>query len=508
MNPENIKKLLYLGLACIPLLAWSGLALAHSPSETLRIALQSDPRTLDPHLATEAASMRVIEPLYNSLMGYGNEYGTLEKDLVESYSISSDQKKYTFQLKPGIKFHHSGRELRAEDVKYSIERILRKKIRAYQFAHLNKIEITGPYTLTFYLEKPFAPFLTYLAHPMNAIVDSKAVQELNKDLRRQEAGTGAFQLEEWKKNQYLLLKRNEDYFKGGRPFIKRLKFIAIPDETARTLALRTGEVDVLPDVPPKEMPILAKDPAISLSEVPGTFWEYIGLQTKKSPFDNLKVRQAIAWGIDRNELNQMIKRGLARPLTGGPIPEYHWAGGGTSSYPRMDPARAKKLLQEAGYPEGFKAELLVGSDFPYQVDAAQVVKQQLKKIGIHLSIRSLESSLFFSKLAKGDFQMTLVGWVGFVDPDEWLYNLFHSEGLWNQQAYKNPKVDLLLEEARSTEPPEKRKELYQQIQSILAKDAPMVFLYINSQIAAYRKGLKNYEARPTAASKVFELVRY
>lgn len=482
--------------------------MAKDLARPLKVALQSSPRTLDPHLATEASSMRVIEPLYNSLMRYSSEYGKVEPDLLKEIQISADKKSYYLTLNRGVMFHHSKRELKAQDVKFSLERILRKKIRAYQFSALKDIEILGPYRIKLQLSRPFAPLLTFLAHPMNAIVDAEALQKGEVDLKSGEAGTGAFQLEEWKKGRFLAMKKFSEYFEKSFPYLDSIKFIPIPDRTARSLALRSGQVDVLLEVSPKELKLLRQDPEIELSTAPGTFWEYVGLNTQVSPFSDPRVRQAIAYALDRNVLNQLIKQGQAQILPGGPIPEYHWVGGGKAVYDAPNLDRAKELLKQAGWPDGFKTTLLVGTDFEDQVDAAQVVKQQLKRVGIQVKIRALESSLFFARLASGDFAMTLVGWVGFVDPDEWLYNLFHSEGIWNQQKYQNEQVDRLLAAARIAPDPNDRKIYYQKAQGIIAREAPMAFLYINPQVSAFRKSIEGLEVHPTASAKILEQVRW
>jgi peptide/nickel transport system substrate-binding protein len=305
---------------------------------------------------------------------------------------------------------------------------------------------------------------------------------------------------EWKKDDHLTLERDPHYYVRGLPRVERLVYRAIADENARTTALQTGEVDIELDVPPRDVAELRRDPALSVESVPGTFWEYIGLNTRRPPFDDARVRQAIAWAVDRNLLDRLVKLGRATVLDGGNIPPSHWAYAGLHVYPHRDLARARRLLRQAGHAGGFSTTLKVGSSFPYQVNAAQVIKQQLRDVGIRVHIVMQESGLFFDSLGRHDFDMDVVGWVGFVDPDEWTYNLFHSGGKYNQQGYSNPALDKLLELGRKLGDRQRRKQIYTKIQRIVAADAPMVFLYDNSQISATRRRVKGFFVHPTAST--------
>lgn len=466
----------------------------------LKVALQSEGKTLDPHKATDAASMRLIENLYSTLVRYAKEYGEVEPDLAERYDTSEDGRVYTFQLRAGARFHASGREVTAGDVKYSIERIRENEVRAEQFAAVAGIETPASHTVVIRLSEPVAPFLTYLACPMNAVVDREIATKHDGSLDGADAGSGPFRLLEWKRDQHLIMKRHAGYHLDGKPYLDRVIFRPIPDETARTTALRNGEIDLVLDVPAKDVTILEKLSGVAVQTVPGTFWEYVGLNTTRAPFDRKEIRQAVAWAIDRHMINRLVKFGRATVLDGGHIPPGHWAHADLHLYPKRDLTKARALLQKAGVTGPIEVTLKVGSSFPYQVQAAQIVKQQLKEIGINVTLRALESSVFFDDLARKDFQMTLVGWVGFVDPDEWTYNLFHTGAKWNQQGYSNPEVDQRLEHGRRALSRSERMKTYTAIQRIVAEDAPMVFLYANEQTSAYRDDVRGFEVHPTATT--------
>jgi peptide/nickel transport system substrate-binding protein len=209
------------------------------------------------------------------------------------------------------------------------------------------------------------------------------------------------------------------------------------------------------------------------------------------------VRKAISLALDRPQLLGLIKFGRGEILAGGSIPSTHWAHLPESPYAKPDLDQARRRLNEAGIEPPLHLTLTVGSDFTYQVDAAQVVKQQVSKAGIELRIEALESGIFFDKLNRVDFELTLVGWLGFVDPDEWLYELFHSAGKWNQQGYANPQVDRLLEQGRRETDPAARSALYQQVQRLLLEEVPMAFLYLNDQISAQGPSVQDFAPHPT-----------
>ena len=314
-----------------------------------------------------------------------------------------------------------------------------------------------------------------------------------------DAGSGPFKLVEWKKDQHLILEKFEDYFVEGRPFLDRVIWRPIAEDTARTTALRNKEIDIMLQVAPKDIMKLQNEPDLQVTSVTGTFWEYLGINTTKGPLQDRRVRQAIAHALDREAINQVVKFGQAEVLTGGPIPPTHWASADLSIYPKQDLDKARELLAEAGYADGFHVTLKV-SPVKEQVDAAQIIKQQLQEVGIEVEVLALESGVFFEQLGQQDFELTVVGWVGFVDPDEFLYNIFHTGEVWNQQGYSNPEVDALLEQGRITTDLQERKEIYARAQQLIVEDAPMAFLYMNPQTSAYWNHVQGFDVNPTVTT--------
>ncbi|GAY75508.1 dipeptide-binding ABC transporter [Sporolactobacillus inulinus] len=470
---------------------------------TLTIADLNDAKGLDPHKETSAQSFHYIENMYDTLFRYKDgKYGVIDKDLVNDYTISKDGKTYTLHLHDNVKFHN-GDPLTSADVKYSIERIIKMGVRAQQFDAVKSIDTPDKTTVVITLKQAVAPFLTFLANPMNAIVNKTIVEKNGGKLDQADAGSGPFTLVSWKKDQEMVLKKNKSYFKKGLPYLDKVVFKAIPDSTARSTAIRNKELNIDLQLTAKDKMLLDHASGVTVKSVTGTYWEYIGLNVTKGPLKKKEVRDAIAWAVDRNALNKQVKFGQATPLTGGPIPPGHAYDAKLDTFSKRDTAKAKQLLADAGYPDGFSITLKVGQNQD-QVDAAQVIKDQLKAVGINVKIEQQEDSVFFNALGKKQFEMTIVGWVGFVDPDEFFYNIFHTGGAYNQQGYTNKEVDKLLEEGRVTMDEAKRKQIYDQAQKLIVEDAPMVFLYANKQSTAMTNTVHGFDVNPTVTTKSLE----
>ena len=471
-----------------------------SGDNELVVAIQSDPSGLDPHTVTDRAAGIAIENLYNTLFTYTETYGEVAPSLVDTYEVSDDGLVYTMHLQEGVKFH-SGNTMTSEDVKYSLERIKDSGARASQLEKISSIETPDDNTVVITLSSQFAPFLTYLANPLNAIVDKAVAEENDGNLSNADAGSGPFMLVQWNEGSSVDMEAFDDYWEADLPKVDGLQLRTITDATARATALRNGEIDMIIDAVDQETAVLDGADGVVLESVPGTFWEYVGMNCQSEYLQDSRVRQAIAYAIDRDAINTAVKMGNATVLPEADIPSTHEDYGGDEIYTERDVDKARELLSEAGYQDGdITLKITAGSDWQYQVDAAQMVKQQLEEIGINSEISALESGVYFDGLNSGDFDLTVCGWSGFVDADEYLYDLFTTDGAYNQQKYSNPEVDQLLEEGRTTLDETARKEIYKEAQKIIAEDAPMAFLYMNSFTVAMRDNVKGYTVHPTAAT--------
>jgi peptide/nickel transport system substrate-binding protein len=467
----------------------------------LRAAIVADPVGLDPHTADAASTTRIIENVYSSLLRMDTKkYGEFTPDLAEKWEISPDGKTYTFHIIHGVKFHN-GREMKADDVKYSIERIMNPATgspRAYMFAKVTSVNVIDEYTVEFKLKEPYTPLLAALASPLNAIVP-KEVVEKNGDLKKVAVGTGPFKFVKMIPGTTIELVKNKDYYVKGLPYLDGITFTPIPDDTSRTTGLRTGNVDFIEQIPHKDIDILKKDKSIVVQGGPGTTYDYIGFNMNKAPFNDVKVRQAISYVIDRKELVQTALFGHATVINGGPIPKTHWAYADFTQYtPNIE--KAKQLLKEAGYEKGFDATIKVGSAYKMQVAMAQIVKEQLKQVGINVKVQQMEWGLFLNDVTTNkNFDLTVLGWVGAVDPDDWLYAQFHSGEKWNFYGLNDPQTDALLEKGQGEQNQDVRKKIYADAEKRIAEMAPYVFFEVEDQYEAISPKLKNYVTQPTGS---------
>lgn len=487
--------------AMLALGAGAGCGQRDTPREdenAMVIAIQSDGDTLDPHQAQTAASQRLVENMYSTLMRLSDEYPEIEPDLLADYEVDEAFQVFDLTLEQDVRFH-SGNPLTARDVAFSLERI-RDMGTSQPMTHLREVVVHDDHHLTLHFDEPMSPLMTYLALPTHAIVDRQVVEEHDGDIDRVDAGSGPFQLVEWRPGRRLELERFEDYHEPELPRLDRLTYRPIPDDTARVVALGNREVDVVVDVPVASVDNLERQEGVTLETVPGTFWEYVGFNTRQPPFDDARVRQAVAHAIDREAINQGVKYGRARVLAGGPIPPHHWADAHLELYPEPELGRARHLLADAGHREGLSTQIIVGTDFPYQVDAAQMIAEMLRRVGIDARVNQLETGQFFNRLNEGDFEMTVVGWVGFVDPDQWFADIYHSEGMYNQQGYASDEVDALIAAGRAAGPRHERRRIYAELQEQIADDAPTVFLYMNDQIGAHLDDVRGFVVHPTATT--------
>lgn len=503
---KKLLSLLLTGMLLLGLTACGSSTTSASSSEPtssvavpcdLTVAQQSAVTSLDPHVISDAASEIVVENMYNSLLSYTSTYGEIVPSLCKSYDISEDGTVYTLHLVSGVTFHN-GDPMTAQDVVYSLNRIVEKETRASQFSLMTDCTALDDQTVKITLSEPFAPFLSYLANPMNAIVDKNVVEANNGSLANVDAGTGPFMLDSWDNGSSVKLDKFSNYWEAGLPKAENVTFRTISDETACSTAIRNGEVDIVLDATSTETAVLKNAAGVNVTSIPGTFWEYLGMNCKSGPLANVKVRQAIAYAIDRQAINTAVKQGTATVLTNACIPSSHEAGLTTDTYAAQDLDKAKSLLSEAGYGNGdISLTIQAGSDWQYQVDAATMIKQQLAQIGINCEVQALDSGVFFDNLNSGNFDMCVCGWSGFVDADEYLYDIFTTSGAYNQQNYSNPEFDTLVEKARVTTDEDTRNDLYRQAQQILADDAPMAFLYMNNYTVAVRDGVTGFEPMAT-----------
>ncbi len=470
---------------------------------TLRCVFETDPVGLDPALSSALSSVRIVELVYTGLMRY-NDQLLPEPDLAQSYETPNNRT-YIFHLRRGVLFHN-GLEMTSADVKFTFERILNPKTgspRAWYFSEIERIDTPDKYTVIVHLRKPFAPFLNALAQAFNGI-ECKAAVEKYGNLQKQMIGTGPFMLDQYVPQTVLKLKRNPHYYEKGLPYLDGIQIAFQPDETARTTALRSNSADFVLFVPTRDFNSLKGTPNLILTETQGTVWDYLGLNCRRKPFNDKRVRQAIAWAINREDMVKVGYYGHATPILSGPIPSWSWAHDPTPVYPQPNLAKAKALLAEAGYAKGFNMSIDASPSYPVQIAQAQVAQALLKPLNINVKVRSLEWGQYIDTLdVKHDFDAADIGWGSFIDPDEYLYPEFHSNQFWNFYGYSNPTVDNILEQARTATDQKTRRTLYIQAQRIIAEDAPNVFYTNENDLGGYFSYLKGFKIMRNQANIYF-----
>jgi peptide/nickel transport system substrate-binding protein len=486
--------------------AKQGQTTASSPKQggVLKVGVTADAVGFDPHLVDAYSSGLVIEQVYNGLLKLDDKM-QVQPDLAETWDVAPDGLSYTFKLRQGVKFHN-GRELKAADVQYSLGRVKDPKSpRAYLIEAVKSVDVVNDYTVKLTLDKPFAPLLTNLASALMAIVPQETVAK-NGDLQKVADGTGPFILKDYVPGQMIKLERNPSYFVKGQPMLDGIEIKPMPDDTARVTAIRTGEIDLAIQLPAKDISTLKADKSVVLVGGPSTAYDYIGINTTRKPFNDVKVRQAMAYALDRQAIVDTALFGEGTVIKTGPVPPGHWAYLDSAAY-QPDLTKAKQLLAEAGYPNGFKATVKVGSAYQSQIAIAQVVQAQLKQVGITIDVKPMDWGLFLDEAVnKHDFDLTILGWIGFVDPDGFLYPEFKTGEKWNYVQFSDPTLDAMLEKGRTTLDANQRKQIYADVQKRVADQAPYVFIELQNQYEGSRPYVQGFYHMATGSMQAFHQV--
>ncbi len=350
----------------------------------LHLGVQADPAELDPHKTSLTAAWHVIEHVYENLVTTDETLAPVPA-LAESWDISDDGVTYTFNLRQGVKFHN-GREFVADDVKYSLERVLDPETASpsvSDLASVDTIEATDDYTAVITLKSADSSFLAKLMGSSIAIVPKEEV-EANGDLMQVMVGTGPFTFVEYVPNTEVKLERFADYWDSPRPYLDALTIQVIPDNTARTTALVQGTVDLIEYAPVQDLPIFEDDDTIAVTGNENTNIRYMGINVAREPFDKLEVRQAMAMAIDRGPIIDAAVFGYGTP-TNVVFPASYWAGI-ESEIPAVDIEGAKALLEQAGLADGFSCKIQSWAQYPFLSNAAIVIQEQLRQIGIEAEV--------------------------------------------------------------------------------------------------------------------------
>jgi peptide/nickel transport system substrate-binding protein len=461
-------------------------------AQVLEAAVDASPAGLDPHIITAFASFQTVNgTIYEGLTAIDKDL-RVGPGLAESWTVSPDGKTYLFKIRPGVTFHN-GAAMDANDVVSSLKRVLSKDIAsplASRLAAVDTMTATDASTVEVKLKEPSAPLLTSLA----TIAIVPKTFEADKDgLQKQPVGTGPFKFKEWQPNGFISLAKHEGYWRKGAPKLDGVKFNIVPESATRQVGISSGQYAMLPNIDPATALQLKGRPGVKLAETLELAYTLIGLNTSKPPFDNAKVREAVNYAINRQELIAAALFGAGVP--GGPLSPAlkDWAVD-VAEFPcyKPDPAKAAALLKEAGIatPVAVTMTVLPRQDIK---DIAQVVQQQLNKAGFKVELKTPELGQFIQDWRNSAFDMFASTNAGSPDPDDYFYRTFRTGGSTNVFKYSNNEVDQLLDKARANVDPASRKADYAKVQKILACDGPVAHLAYAQLFTALRQNVQGFE---------------
>jgi peptide/nickel transport system substrate-binding protein len=468
-------------------------------ANTLVMIIESSPTNLDPRVGIDAQSERIDNLIFDDLLSRGDDLN-VAPGLAERWDIP-DPLTYVFHLHHGVSFH-DGRPLTSRDVKWTFDSLLQGKIRSTKTANykdVDHIEARDDYTVIFHLKEADAPLLWNLSDGAIGVVPYGSGDEMTLH----PIGSGPFKFVSAETDREVVLERNDNYW-GGNAKLARVRFAVVPDETTEALELRKGSGDVAINayLTPDTIAALARDPNLTVEKGPGTRLAYLGFNLRDPILSNVRVRQAIAYALDRRPMIEYLWRNEAEPAR-SILPAQSWAYNGDVPAYEHDPEKAKQLLDAAGFPAvngvRFHITMKTSTDPNTRLMVA-VMQQQLREVGIALDIRSFEFATFFSDVQHGAFQMYGLRWIGGnEDPDIFEY-AFHSSKFppngANRDYYSNPKIDALIDKARREIDPNVRKPLYAEVQQILAEDLPYINLWYLDNVLVHTNRVRGIKLNP------------
>lgn len=506
MNCVKQLKAFSLGLAVICLAALPSKALA---AKDVIMAVASTFTTMDPWDANDTLSHALAKSFYQGLFGF-NEKMELLPVLAESYEVSPDGTVYTFKLRKGVKFH-DGTDFNANAVKVNFDRVTNpdNKLKRYNlYSHIVKTEVVDEHTAKVTLKKPFSPFVNQLAHPSAIMISPAALEKYGKDIAYNPVGTGPFTFVEWKHPDYVKVVKNNNYWKPNLPKVDSIKWIPVVENNARSAMMRTGEAHFTFPMPYEQAEIVKKDTKLNLVAAPSIVHRYVTMNMNQKPFDDLRVRQAINYAINKEALAKVAFNGYAIPAE-GVVPEGVDYSIKLGPWP-YDLKKAKALLAEAGYPNGFKTELWAAYNNTSAQKVIQFLQQQLKQVGIDVAVQALEAGQRVERVESfadpkvAPVRLYYTGWSSSTGEADWaLRPLLAGENApprqYNMAYYNSPKVNEGIAKALEITDRNEKIKVYKEVQEEIWKDAPWAFLVTEKLLYATNKNLSGVYVMPDAS---------
>ena len=453
----------------------------------LTMAQKAEIKTLDPQKATDSVSRSIIKLINQTLVYIDNE-GNIVPELAQEITKVSP-KETLIKIKNDIKFSN-GETLTIDDVLFSLERAKASPKMSQDLYMIESFEKVDDRTLKINTLYDAGNLLHKLASGGVAIINKKAFEKDENNI----VGTGMFKLKEWVAGEKLVLERNE-FFKDSKSNIDTLVVKFVPEANSRMIMLETGEIDLARDLLPLDFKNISEDTKFTTVEIETPSNMFLGFDLRNELLADKRVRQAIAYAINNEDLVKTVFNGSASVAT-SPVPKITTGHNENSNNYPQNIEKAKQLLAEAGYPNGFNIELFVSED-NQRIDMAVIIQDNLKKIGINAEIKTFQWAAYVSTIENPNIikPLFIMSWnISNDDPDEVLYPLYHSSQIdahTNVIFYKNEKFDNLISEARETTDKEKRMKLYEEAQDIIQEDLPHYTLVYPKQNFAYKASIKN-----------------
>ena len=469
--------------------------------DTLTLASGADAITFDIQATNTQSTTRIARQIYETLIFQGDDL-SLSPGLAEKWETVDDTT-YVFHLKEGVKFHN-GEPFTADDVAYTMKRAAKSADIGHIVGAIDesKIKVIDEHTIEIGTKEPFGPFLTHLAHPATGIMNEKAVEAGGEDYGVKPVGTGPYTLEEWISGSEITLKAFDGYH-GDKPKSDKIVFKVIKEEDTRLIALENGEIDIALDIAPNDVAKVEANPDLKMYREQNLSTAYVGFNVaSKTPISDPKVRQAISHAVDVDSIIKTIYQGVGTKAV-GPVNSLVFGFNDKLKPYDYDMDKAKALLEEAGYADGFSFKFYVGNNNAQRVSTAEVIKESLSKLNITVEISQLEWGAFLEASANGEPDMFALGWTTVTtDADYGLYPLFHSEqfgAAGNRSFYKNDRVDELLSAAKGEIDVEARKAMYEEAQVLITEDAPWIFIQSGEDVIAASAKVEGFKNNPTGS---------
>lgn len=479
----------------LTMLAAAGLLLgaAVHAQGTIRVTVGTTFNQLDPAKTTIGDEYVYVHLVFNGLSRIDYDLH-VKPDLAESWSASADLKTWTFKLRPNVKFHH-GRTLDSGDVVATFKRILDPATGSRARSNLTMIQdvtAVDPLTVRFSLNIPYAGFADIFADRQFRIVAKDRIDTLST----QPIGTGPFIFKSWAPGDRMELVKNPDYFEKGLPKANAVTIRIIPEPAARLAALESGAIDIVWNLPYEAVEKLKSSQTVRIDSVSTATWDGVVLNNSKPPFNDVRVRKALAMTIDKAALVELALFGQGVP-THSPIPPNHPYFNKSLPIRQPDIVGARKLLAEAGYPNGFDVTMHVPQEREQRVRVGVSIRDMARAAGIRINVERVPFASYAANVA-GKSPMYVDGYFARPTIDTALYPFFHSTGSWNKQLwmYKEPRVDEILDQARATNDETKRKALFERFQVAVDETVPGIFAYNAAHVNGVRREVQNFKSTP------------